>query len=142
VFDAQTGHGIGIDVLDPSILKQRLSACPALGERLFTKGEREYARQRAQPEQHLAARFCAKEAVVKALGLKALNGHEIEVVDGGAGVAVRLHGAARTRASDLRVKVIVSLSHIESLAGAVALVIPDAVVAERGHLRTADRGCG
>ena len=60
----------------------RSSVGRGLAERLFSEAEREYAAARARPGQHLAARFCAKEAVTKALALDVLRPLEIEVVAG------------------------------------------------------------
>lgn len=54
--------GIGVDTVDIGRLERRLSATPALRERLFAPSERELATR------SLAARFAAKEALVKALG--------------------------------------------------------------------------
>ena len=45
-------------------------------------GERAYAEARSRPAQHLAARFCAKEAVAKALGLRGWSFRDVEVVAG------------------------------------------------------------
>ena len=51
---------------------------------------------------HLAARFCAKEAVAKALALEVWNSHDVEVVREGDGAPeVRLSGHAAARASEL-----------------------------------------
>ena len=108
---------VGIDVLEIGRLERALARRPRLGERLFTDAERAYAAQRARPAQHLAARFCAKEAVAKALRLQAWRWREVEV--GGDG-AVSLHGAVARRAGEARVNV--SLTHSRELAGAVALV--------------------
>ena len=64
---------VGIDLLEIDRLERALARRPRLAERLFTDGERAYAAARARPGQHLAARFCAKEAVAKALRLSAWN---------------------------------------------------------------------
>ena len=61
--------GVGIDLLDVARLERALQRRPRLAERVFTEAEREYAAGRPRPAMHLAARFCAKEAVAKALGL-------------------------------------------------------------------------
>jgi holo-[acyl-carrier protein] synthase len=114
--------GIGIDLLEIDRLERALERRPRLAERLFTDGEREYAASRARPGQHLAARFCAKEAVVKALGLEVFSARDIEIVGGGADTALRLHGAAAARAQELGVEVRVSLTHTRTTAGAVAVL--------------------
>ena len=82
--------GVGIDLLDIERLERALERRPALAERLFTAAERDYAAGRGRPGQHLAARFCAKEAVAKALRLSAWSWQDIEVVPG---PEVRLRGA-------------------------------------------------
>jgi holo-[acyl-carrier protein] synthase len=118
--DATTipGVPVGIDLLEIERMEQALARRPGLALRLFTDGEREYAARRARPGQHLAARFCAKEAVAKALRLEAWNPHDIEVVGEGAQTAIALHGALAA----LGVHVDVSLTHSKATAGAVALV--------------------
>lgn len=113
---------IGLDLLDVGRLERALERRPALADRLFTAGERAYAAGQARPARHLAARFCAKEAVTKALRLGALRPLEVEVVGEGGPPSVRLHGAAAARAAELGVAVEVSLTHDRELAGAVAVL--------------------
>jgi holo-[acyl-carrier protein] synthase len=124
MLDNDARHGVGIDLLEVARLRERLEHRPTLEERLFTEGERIYARDQQDPVQHLAARFCAKEAVVKALALDRFEGHEVELVGGGAEVTVALSGEAERKAADLGVRVLVSMSHVGELACAVALVVP------------------
>jgi holo-[acyl-carrier protein] synthase len=114
--------GIGIDLLEIDRLERALARRPRLAERLFTEAELAYAAARARPGQHLAARFCAKEAVGKALGLPAWSFREVEVLGGDGPPEVRLHGAVATRARELGVGVSVSLTHSRTDAAAVALV--------------------
>ncbi|APG27439.1 holo-[acyl-carrier-protein] synthase [Syntrophotalea acetylenivorans] len=55
----------------------------ALLERIFTAGELAYSLPKADPASHLAARFAAKEALLKALGLglrRGIRWHEVQVV--------------------------------------------------------------
>ena len=116
--------GVGLDLLEIDRLAEALSRRPRLAERLFTEGERAFAAERGEPARHLAARFCAKEAVAKALGLRDGNWHDVEVVGGGdAPPSVRLSGRAAARASELGVDVTVSLTHSKGMAGAVALLL-------------------
>jgi holo-[acyl-carrier protein] synthase len=110
---------VGIDLLEIERLERALERRPRLADRLFTDAERAYAAARPRPARHLAARFCAKEAVSKALGIP-LRPHDVEVVPGEAGPSVRLTGAAAERAGELGVSVRVSLTHGRELAAAVA----------------------
>jgi len=113
--------GVGIDMLEIDRLERALERRPALAQRLFTEAERAYAASRARPGQHLAARFCAKEAVAKALRLQAWSFRDVEVLGGDGPPEVRLSGAAATRASELGVQVNVSLTHTRRDAAAVAI---------------------
>ena len=113
-------HGVGIDLLEIERLERAIARRPGLAERLFTNGERAYAARRARPTQHLAARFCAKEAVAKALALDVLRWQEIEVTGDGA-PRIQLHGATATAAAAAG-EVRVSLTHTDRTAGAVAVV--------------------
>jgi holo-[acyl-carrier protein] synthase len=114
--------GVGIDLLEIERLERALERRPALAERLFTDGERAYAASRAHPAMHLAARFCAKEAVAKALELRAWSWRDVEVIGGGSEPpAVRLAGAAAARAGEMGATVRISLTHTRGMAGAVAV---------------------
>lgn len=100
-------------------LERALERRPGLATRLFTDAEISYADARSRPGRHLAARFAAKEAVVKALGLSGSLGlREVEVV-AGEPPRVRLHGATAAAAEGLEVSV--SLTHSEEMAAAVAM---------------------
>ena len=112
---------VGIDLLEIARLERALERRPRLAERLFTEAERGYAAGRARPGQHLAARFCAKEAVAKALGLEAWSFRDVEVVATDTAPEVTLRGAAAERAAALGVEVRISLTHTRTDAGAVAI---------------------
>jgi holo-[acyl-carrier protein] synthase len=115
---------IGIDLLEIERLERALERRPRLADRLFTDAERDYAASRARPGQHLAARFCAKEAVAKALGLEVWSFRDVEVTSAGGPPQVALHGAVAQRASELGVSVQISLTHTRTEAGAVAIAAP------------------
>src|SRR3712207_4735694 len=104
---------VGLDLLEIERLEQALERRPGLAERLFTDGERAYAAGKARPAQHLAVRFCAKEAVAKALRLEAWSWQDIEVLEG---PELVLHGDLAGNDVD------VSLTHSKGMAGAVAVV--------------------
>lgn len=113
---------IGVDVIEIARLEQALERRPRLAERIFSEGELAYASSHRRPGRHLAARFAAKEAAVKALGIGGLALHEVEVSGGGnEPPRLELTGRARRVADELGVQLEVSLSHSRELA--VAAVI-------------------
>jgi holo-[acyl-carrier protein] synthase len=115
-------HGVGIDLLEIGRLERALERHPRLAARVFTAGERDYAAARARPARHLAARFAAKEAVLKALGAPGGFGlHDVEVLSGEP-PRVRLSGRAAELASGERVEI--SLTHSREFAAAVAVARP------------------
>ena len=114
--------GLGIDLLEIERLERALERHPRLAERLFTAAEREYAAARARPGRHLAARFAAKEAVVKALGLSGgFKLGEVEIL-AGEPPAVRLRGKVASAAAGRTIGI--SLTHGKDYAAAVALAEP------------------
>ena len=90
--------------------------------RVFTPDEIAYCRGRAP---NLAARFAAKEAVMKSLGtgFRGVGWRDVEVVRAPSGApSPRLHGRAKRRAQRLGVTEIgVSLSHSRGFALAFAV---------------------
>lgn len=89
----------GVDLVHVPRLRDVMAANAEFEARVFTEGERAYCRARSDPFPHFAARFAAKEAVLKALhrGLSTAGPDgrllEIEVVRG--------HGAPRLATSGL-----------------------------------------
>jgi holo-[acyl-carrier protein] synthase len=84
--------------------------------RLFTPAERERFRRSPFPERHLAARFAAKEAVLKTLGTgwgQGVAWREVEIVGGGRlPSSVVLSGRAQLAAARLGItRTLVSLAH-------------------------------
>ena len=115
--------GIGLDLLEIGRLEGALQRRPRLARRLFTDAERARVEELGGHPRHLAVRFCAKEAVAKALALRDGSWHDVEVLGGGDGPPeVRLSGRAAERAAELGVEVEVSLTHSKGMAGAVALL--------------------
>lgn len=73
----------GIDIAVIERFKENVSD-PAFVERLLTDAERDYIFGKRLPHRHLAGRFAAKEAVMKALGTgwdKGVGWRDIEVVN-------------------------------------------------------------
>src|SRR6476646_565983 len=61
--------GLGTDLVECDRFRLALERRPRIAERLFSEAEREYAFRHREPVPPLAARFAAKEAVMKALGV-------------------------------------------------------------------------
>ena len=59
----------GVDIVEVAKLRRVGQRHPRFLEEVFTAAEREYCSAQAEPFVHLAGRFAAKEAAMKALGL-------------------------------------------------------------------------
>ena len=71
---------LGIDICSTNRLSKALHRSPFLREKVFSAAEREYCDSMARPEQHLAGRWAAKEACLKAFGLSVL-GYELDKLE-------------------------------------------------------------
>ncbi len=119
-----TTLGSGVDIIEISRVGDVLDRYgQRFLDRIFTPGEIAYCRGRPP---NLAARFAAKEAVMKSLGtgVRGVGWKDIEVVRHESGApASRLHGRAKSRAQRLGLADIsVSLSHSREYAVAFVVV--------------------
>lgn len=113
---------IGIDLVETSRIESKLEKA-VMGD-LFLTEEITYATSQPDPAQSLASRYAAKEAIIKALGIDGWDPLDVEIVGGGEQTGVRLHGAVRERADELGVDITISMTHLATIAGAVALAKP------------------
>jgi holo-[acyl-carrier protein] synthase len=117
--------GMGLDLTEVARIASMVARWgERFTHRVFTEGERRYALARANAALHLAARFAAKEAVLKALSVPSgLSWHEIEVVGGGTEPPLLvLRGRALAAADKLGVaRMHLSLTHTAEVAGAVVV---------------------
>ncbi len=117
--------GIGTDVVDIDRFRRALERTPGMAARVFTEAERAYGLRQRDPTYRLAARFAAKEATMKALGvgLGAFAFHDVEVVRAPSGApSLRLAGAAAELADRRGVqRWQVSLTHSDLVAVAVVI---------------------
>jgi len=118
---------VGVDIVDVARMDRLLQREHA-AERLLTTAEIAYCRARPAFAQHAAARFAAKEAVLKAFGTGLSGGlcwTDVEVVNDPAGrPRVRLHGAVAALAARRGLASIeISLSHTADLAIAQAIAL-------------------
>lgn len=133
-LDAGAGRGgrvvgVGIDVEEVARVEELAAR---YGERfvrrIFTDGEAAYCLRRRTPAQHLAARFCAKEAAMKALGTGRARGvlwRDVEVVRGAGGPPqLRLRGGARRRFEALgAARALLTMTHSRQLAIAHVILV-------------------
>lgn len=115
-------EGFGVDIVEVKRIK---AAVRKFGtrflNRIYTKRELAYCRSKGAPEEHLAARFAAKEAVYKAFGGDGKNPiawTDVEIINDRNGKpVVILKGAAKRLMSKRKVKkAVVSLSHAKNYA--------------------------
>jgi len=114
--------GIGIDLVDINRFRRSLERTPTMRTRLFTPVELEYVAAHADPVPSLAARFAAREAVMKALGvgLGAFGFHDVWVERAASGQPwLAFTGRAAELSADAGVTAWhLSLTHTSLTAGA------------------------
>ena len=122
--------GLGFDATD---IPRIAAAFERYGDRflrrVFTDGEIAYCTRRRNPVPHLAGRFAAKEATMKALGTGHSRGvlwKDIEVVRTSGPPHLELHGGAAARASRMQVRSsLLTITHSDALAMAQVLLLGD-----------------
>jgi len=121
-------YGVGIDL----VMVERIeSALRRWGERfqkkVFTEGEIHYCLQKKDPQVNFAARFAAKEAFVKALGLgmrRGLHWKDVEVQRGSLGSPIiKLQGQALEICRKEKIdRIFLSLTHDHGYSIAVVVL--------------------
>jgi len=119
--------GIGTDLVDIDRFRTVLARTPSLTDRVFRADERAYAEQATDPTARLAARFAAKEATLKSLGLGlgSMALADIEVVKHDDGrPELRLHGTAADAAAAAGAhRFLLTISHTDHLAQATVVAL-------------------
>jgi holo-[acyl-carrier protein] synthase len=111
--------GIGIDVVDIARFERSIERTPGLVERLFAESER------GRPARSLAARFAAKESLIKALGgHTVIRWHEMRVVQDAEGNPdFELSGGLSQHVRELGIdRVHLSMSHDAGIASAFVVL--------------------
>ena len=119
--------GTGIDIIEVGRVAEKVNKNAGFKEKVFSIREREFCDKKPNAAQHLAARFAAKEAFLKATGKGLTIGYElnqVEVVEGELGKPeIRLSGNFEKLASENGWnKIHVSLSHVQEMACAVVII--------------------
>jgi holo-[acyl-carrier protein] synthase len=113
-------------------MERALERRPSLARRLFTDEERRYCEGTARPAEHYAARYAARQAVLKALGLQLGHGvgvRDVWVSHGENGrPRAMLGGLVAQTAQERGVsEVALSLSYTHEVATAMALLVTEEV---------------
>ena len=120
--------GVGIDLAEVARIDTMLRRYgDRFLRRVFTEREATYSTRRRVPAQHLAGRFSAKEAAMKALGTGHSQGvlwRDIEVVRRSGPPQLELHGGALRRFTRIgAVRALVSITHTRDLAMAQVVLL-------------------
>lgn len=117
--------GLGVDLVEIERFRTKVSA--RFLARVFAEDELEYVKLKKDPIPSLAVRFAAKEALIKAFGWT-LFGQRLKdiiiVKEDDKPPYIKLRGTAKIKAQTKgAVRILVSLSHTESMAMAEVIVI-------------------
>ncbi len=119
--------GIGTDVVDIDRMRAVLERTPTFVERVFATEEQQYASSARDPVERYAARFAAKEATLKALGLGlgAMSMREIVVLRAASGApSLDLRGAAAVVAAEHGVeRWLLTMAHSSLVAQATVVAV-------------------
>jgi len=128
--------GTGVDIIEVSRIKKAVTQWQdKFLRRIFTKNEVNYSSQKTASFQHLAARFAAKEAVLKAFGDSTIHRVEwtnIEILNDKFGKPIiKLSGKAKKAKEQKGITdIIISVSHTRTYAVASAILTDDKKVAK------------
>jgi holo-[acyl-carrier protein] synthase len=112
--------GIGVDLLEVDRIKKSIQSSPRFLSKVFSQIEQDYCLRKANPYPHFAARYAAKEAFFKSLGLgkRGLKFAEVSVVNDALGKPqLRVEGSAQQLVVGKKIsKLYLSIAHEASLA--------------------------
>ena len=121
----------GVDIVAVARVARLATEDARALDEVFTPGELDYCRRRSRSHEHMAVRFAAKEAVLKAFGTgigKRMRWTDVEITKERSGrPLVRLHGEVAAWAERRGLSAVdVSLSHSAGLAIAQAVSVWEA----------------
>jgi len=119
--------GLGTDLTEVERIAEKINKISGFREMVFSKTEIAYCESKTNKFEHYAARFAAKEAFFKALGTGWLEGthfNEVEITNDESGKpALVLLGETKKTLSAWGIsKILVSLSHLKTIASAVVII--------------------
>lgn len=118
--------GIGIDIIEIERIKQSIDNYgDQFLKKIYTKTELEYSLNKKNRYQHLAARFAAKEAIIKSLagvGDKGFSYQDIEIYNEVNGLPrVNLYNSLKKYLGDKK-EILISMSHSDNYVTCVAIL--------------------
>ncbi|MCX6288098.1 MAG: holo-ACP synthase [Bacteroidetes bacterium] len=120
-------YGTGIDIIEVARIAKVMERDLGFRDKIYTEGEIAYCESKKNKYQHYAARFSAKEALMKAIGTGwrfGIRFADIDIYHDELGQPhIRLSGKAKELAEKERFsKIHVSLSHVKELTTAVVII--------------------
>lgn len=120
-------YGIGTDIIEVTRIQNVMERDIGFREKIFTAVEIEYCESKKNKFQHYAARFSAKEAMLKAIGTGwrfGIRFSDIEIYHDELGKPlIRVFEKAKEWSEKLAIsKIHVSLSHIKEMATAIVII--------------------
>ena len=120
-------QGAGIDIVEVDRIAEKLFKDTGFKELVFSPDEIDYCEKMINKFEHYAVRFAAKEAFFKALGTgwsEQASFNEVEIFHEETGKpCLRLLGKTNELRSSFNItKILVSLSHIKSMATAIVII--------------------
>jgi holo-[acyl-carrier protein] synthase len=119
--------GTGTDIIEVERIASRIQKENGFRELVFSADEIKYCEVKTNKYEHYAARFAAKEALGKALGVGWMTGtkiNEAEILNDEAGKPFfNFLGETAKQIASLNIETIhVSLSHIKTFATAIVII--------------------
>jgi holo-[acyl-carrier protein] synthase len=119
--------GLGTDLIEIERIAEKISKDSGFREMVFSIEEIAYCESKTNKFECYAARFAAKEAFFKALGTGWLEGtyfNEVEIINDASGKPeLVLSGETKKTLSAWGIsKILVSLSHLKTIASAVVII--------------------
>ncbi len=119
--------GIGIDLIETARVSEKIAKDIGFMEYVFSENEIAYCESKTNKSEHFAARFAAKEALLKALGTGFPGGlalNEIDITSDDSGKPeFQFHGDSALAIREFNIGSIhLALSHLKDIACAMVVI--------------------
>ncbi len=119
--------GIGIDLIETARVSEKIAKDSGFMEYVFSENEIAYCESKTNKSEHFAARFAAKEALLKALGTGFPGGlalNEIDITSDDSGKPeFHFHGESARAILEFNIgNIHLTLSHLKDIACAMVVI--------------------